>query len=106
MQVNDPNIKVDHIDGNKLNCCRYNLRACTNQQNGFNTGTYKNNTSGVKGVSWNKNIKRWQPKIMVDGRTINLGVFKENEFELAVKARKDAEIKYFGEFRRENNEHI
>jgi len=99
--ITDPNIKVDHIDGNKLNCRRHNMRTCTNQQNGMNTKIYSNNTSGHKGVSWNKNMKKWHPKIMVDGVTINLGLY--DNIEDAIKIRRDAEIQYFGEFRRDCN---
>lgn len=100
LNTSNPNIKVDHIDGDKLNCRRYNIRECTNQQNSMNTKTYSNNTSGHKGISWNKRAKKWHPKIMVDGITINLGLY--SNIEDAIKVRKDAEIKHFGEFRRDD----
>ena len=45
---------IDHKDGNKLNNTRSNLRPATNQQNQFNTERQANNTSGFKGVTWDK----------------------------------------------------
>lgn len=41
---------IDHINGNKLDNRRENLRFCTIQENGFNRGKPKNNTTGFKGV--------------------------------------------------------
>src|SRR5690242_11995627 len=46
--------KVDHRDGNGLNNRRKNLRRCKHVQNLWNRGPQRNNTSGFKGVSWNK----------------------------------------------------
>ena len=52
-----------------------------------------NNTSGVKGVSWNKEKKSWDAYINVHGKRIRLGRY--GKFEDAVKARKRAEEEYF-----------
>ena len=43
---------IDHINGNTLDNRKENLRICTNKQNIRNSGKYKNNTSGFKGVTW------------------------------------------------------
>ena len=56
----------------------------------------KNNTSGVPGVSWNKSKNKWIARIGKGYKNISLGSFLI--FEDAVTARKEAEIKYFGEF--------
>lgn len=53
----------------------------------------KNNTSGVKGVYYNKQRKCWQSYIRCQGKLYYLGVYKN--FEDAVKARKEAEEKFF-----------
>ena len=53
----------------------------------------KNNTSGVKGVSWNSDRGKWEAYISVHGKRIGLG--KYNEFNEAVNARKTAENTYF-----------
>lgn len=52
-----------------------------------------NNTSGVKGVSWNKEKEAWDAYINIHGKRIRLGRY--SKFEDAVKARKRAEEEYF-----------
>ena len=53
----------------------------------------KNNTSGVTGVNYIKNIKKWRASIMFKGRKIELGCY--SKIDDAIKARKEAEEKYF-----------
>ena len=69
-----------------------NLKSLTPQHNNWNKGLQQNNESGVTGVRWNKEAQKWVAYIMRK----HLGTF--NSFEDAVKARKRAEQKYFGEF--------
>lgn len=88
--------EVDHIDGNGLNNQRSNLRLVTHSQNMANSRPYVSNTSGVPGVSWHKTKEKWQAYIQKNGRWIHLGYF--DDFNDAAKARKDAALKYFGEF--------
>ena len=54
----------------------------------------KNNTSGVKGVTWNKARKKWLAVINVDYKVIQLGGFVNKED--VIVARKEAEVKYWG----------
>lgn len=56
-----------------------------------------NHTSGVTGVTFNKNANKWAVAIQKDNKRIHLGVF--DNFDEAVKVRKEAEIKYFGDYR-------
>lgn len=88
----------DHIDHNPFNNVRSNLRPCTQQQNTFNGKLGKNNTTGVTGVQFVHNVKTnpWRARIMLNRKEILLGCFPT--FEDAVKARLEAEKKYFGEF--------
>ena len=88
---------VDHINRNPLDNRKSNLRIVNNQQNSMNKGHQKRNTSGHKGVSWDKSRNKWYAYITVNYKLINLGRF--NILEDAIKARKKAEIKYFGEYR-------
>ena len=44
----------DHKNNQPLDNRKENLRLCTNQENAFNSSKPRNNTSGAKGVSWNK----------------------------------------------------
>ncbi len=92
--------QVDHKDGNGLNNQQYNLRLATNAQNGRNRGKQHNNTSGYKGVYWNKQDRKWRANIRCDGRIIHLGYFVNSED--AARAYNDAAIKYFGEFAKLN----
>lgn len=56
----------------------------------------KSNTSGYKGVSWDKNRKKWIAKIVFKGKDYYLGRYLQ--IEDAIKSRKEAEEHIFGEF--------
>jgi hypothetical protein len=85
----DPEEKqIDHIDGNKLNNKISNLRLANHRQNSFNRKKRKDNTSGITGVVWNKDRKKWMSKIE-NGGFKNLGYF--NSFDEAVAVRMAAE---------------
>jgi len=91
------NMLVDHRDHNTLNNKKQNLRICTQQQNLMNSKIPINNSSGHKGVSWCERLKRWRAYIKLDKKQIYLGSY--NDKQDAIKAREEAEIKYFGEYR-------
>ena len=90
--------EIDHISGDRLDNRRCNLRLCTRKENAYNKGMYSNNTSGVTGVSWHKMYYKWCAYIQKDKKFIRLGYF--DKYEDAVKARRVAEIEYFGEYLR------
>lgn len=90
--------EVDHIDGNRLNNTRSNLRVVNRLDNMKNKGKYINNTSGFTGVHYHKKLNKWEVRIQSNKTNIYLGIY--NNFNDAVEVRKDAEIKYFGKFRR------
>lgn len=96
--VNDKSL--DHIDGNPLNNRKSNLRICTQQQNMHNMKKPKTNTSGYKGVSWDKIQNKWIACIWLH-KSIHLGRFK-NKIDGAI-AYNTAAIQYFGEFARLNH---
>lgn len=91
---------VDHINRNKLDNRKLNYRFCTNQENNRNKDLYSHNSSGITGVTWNKERNKWQSQIVVDNKNINLGRF--DLFDDAVNARLMAEEKYFKDFMPEN----
>lgn len=91
-----PNKTVDHINRNKLDNRKSNLRECNQSDNTKNVSVKKNNTSGVPGVSLNKKTGKWRARIMVNRKEISLGHYEL--FEDAAKARKEGELKYYGEF--------
>lgn len=84
----------DHVNRNKLDNRRINLRKATQQQNVYNTGLRKNNTSGYKGVS--KLNTGWKARINMNGTHYYLGRFKTKE-EAAVEYNRAAKF-FFGEF--------
>ena len=92
------NMVRDHIDGNKLNNTRRNIRFITNIDNFKNRGLSKANTSGYPGVFWYKTNKKWIAYITVKRKRIYLGSFAT--VDEAIESRKEAEVMYFGEYRR------
>jgi hypothetical protein len=70
---------VDHIDGDGLNNCRENLRSATRKENGENrkNANKNNNSSGIRGVSFNKKAKKWVAHVSHNGRYIHVGSFSD-----------------------------
>ena len=87
-----PEENIDHIDRDKSNNIWNNLRIVSHSVNGHNAAIRSHNTSGHKGVALFKESNKWMAYISVNGKRIHLGLF--NLLEDAVKARKDAEVKY------------
>lgn len=88
-------IPVDHINHNGLDNRRANLRLCTTQQNSQNK-LRSDNTSGYKGVCWDKEQKKWVVHITVNKKLVHLGRF--TDITMAALTYDKAAIKYFGEF--------
>jgi len=101
MMFNDyvPNI-VDHIDGNARNNRIENLRDTSKAQNAWNSKLHKNNSSGIRGVSWNKQTGKWKAEIRANGQCYFLGRF--STLESAKKAIDLARNKYHGKYARIN----
>ncbi len=95
-----PGFEIDHINGDRLDNRRCNLRICTSDQNRQNKSRYKNNTSGYKGVLFHKPMRKWLAQIKVNNQVINLGYFAES-IE-AARAYDAAALKHFGAFARLN----
>lgn len=92
------NQEIDHINGKTNDNRRENMRVVTHSQNMKNVKLSNRNTSGHKGVHFNKLERKYKAYIRVDKRQINLGTFKC--YEDAVKARESAEEKYYKELSR------
>lgn len=68
-------LEVDHINRDKLDNRRANLRVVDHPTNQRNTGPQANNTSGYKGVTWDKNRQKWVAKTRHLGKHIFIGRF-------------------------------
>jgi len=68
---------IDHIDGNPSNNFIDNLREASHAQNMRNSQRPKNNTSGFKGVYFDKRNSNWIAQCVVDGNKFHLGSFKD-----------------------------
>lgn len=93
-----PSNLIDHINGVKDDNRWVNLRPCTHLGNNQNAGIPKRNSSGFKGVYFNKEVKKWHAQISVNRKRISLGFFEV--VEDAGNAYKEAANKYHGEFAR------
>jgi len=91
-----PDGEIDHINLNGLDNRIANLRLATPTQNSCNRGLRKDNTSGIKGVSWNKRDRKWLAHITVNGKQHHLGVFDTKAEAKAV--RDEAAARMHGEF--------
>lgn len=56
-------MEVDHINNNGLDNRKCNLRICTHRENMHNRNKQYNNTTGFKGVTFDKNRNKWQVQI-------------------------------------------
>jgi hypothetical protein len=93
-----PPSELDHRDGNPSNNSISNLRIAKRAQNLRNQGLKKTNSSGHKGVSWNKTFNKWQARIQVDKKQIWLGL--HDSLDDAAKAYERAAKEHHGSFAR------
>lgn len=88
--------QVDHINGNKLDNRKENLRCCTVKQNTQNVRKHKDNTSGYKGVILHKPNNKYTVRIMENGKFAFFGYYSDPIEAAKVYDREAKRI--FGEF--------
>jgi len=98
---NPDNLDVDHIDGDRLDNQKSNLRKATQSQNSMNQKNQSGRSSNFKGVCWHTRDHKHQAYIKINQKRKHIGYF-DSEIE-AAKAYNAAAIKYFGEFARLND---
>ena len=70
---------TDHINGDRLDNRRENLRICTPNQNQFNSRKWKKKSSKFKGVSWYKRDKCWRAYVNKNRQQFHLGYFQSEK---------------------------
>lgn len=93
------NLEVDHINLNKLDNRKSNLRLATHCANQMNRIKQSNNTSGYKGIIWDESRKLWRVQFNSNGLRYNIGRFPT--IEEAVQRRNDEMSKEHGIYFRE-----
>ncbi len=91
--------EVDHVNGDKLDNRKCNLRACTRSENNRNTKS-RNPRSGFRGVCWAPTNNAWRAMAHVGGKSVYLGWFDSKEE--AALAYNFAASEWNGEFARLN----
>jgi hypothetical protein len=92
--------EIDHINRNRLDNRKSNLRICKRHQNMGNVLKHQDNNSGYKGVCWDKARKKWIARICYKYKTFNLGRFSDIFDAVKVYDKKAKEL--FGEFAHTN----
>jgi hypothetical protein len=85
-------LETDHINRNKLDNRGCNLRSVNGTINKINTGLWKHSTTGYKGVTWSKSLRKWQSQIGIGNKNILIGYF--NSIKDATIARVNFERSY------------
>lgn len=85
---------TDHINRNKLDNRKCNLRTVDKSVNSINRDKPENNKSGYKGVYWDSWSKKWRAELGLNGKRIRLGRYAN--IKDAIAARKLAEGTYYG----------
>lgn len=96
MGVNNPKIYLDHINRNKQDCRKDNLRICTNAQNQINRNLRKDNVSGYTGICFNRLKNKWVATISHKEKNIHIGYY--HDINDALSARLSKEREFYGEF--------
>lgn len=91
-----PGYTVDHKDRNPLNNQRFNLRQASYSQNNMNTKTRSDNTSGHRGVYWEKRRNKWRVCINFKSRQIHVGQFSDKHDAIQAYQSKAREL--YGEY--------
>jgi hypothetical protein len=87
---------IDHKDMDRSNNNVDNLRLATRSQNMLNMCCHKDSKTGIKGVSWRSDTKKWTVRVTVDGAYKSFGSY--DDLELAELVAQEAREKYHGDF--------
>ena len=83
---------VDHINRNRADNRKVNLRCCSKFENNLNRGRRSTNTSGVIGVHYDRKRDKWIANITYDKRRIFIGRFISKDEAVKARLRKESEL--------------
>lgn len=86
-------METDHIDRDKMNNQRANLRAVTGTQNKWNRGMMRSNKSGFRGVCFAKDTGKWQAAIRINSKQVYLGQYTSPQEASRVYEEKAREVR-------------
>jgi hypothetical protein len=103
MGVTDQKVLVDHINCNKIDNQKINLRVCNQSENARNRGASKNSQSCVKGLYYSKRLNQWKAEIMLNNKkyrkSFSCNIY-QNAKELAIQWLEENRGKLHGDFSR------
>ena len=74
-----PDGEIDHINRDRLDNRLVNLRVVSRAENAQNISAHRDSSTGLQGIAWNKQHKRWQAKLMANKVRHHLGYFSTPE---------------------------
>lgn len=93
MTGEDP-LEIDHINGDPKDNRWANLRSVISAENAKNQKRRKDNTSGVCGVYWREDSRKWRAMIGHNGRLIRVGTFERKEDAIAARLAAQQKLDY------------
>lgn len=91
-----PEDQIDHRNRDRSDNMFNNLRSCSKSQNLGNSPKPKNNTSGYKGVSWDRAVEKWRVSVCFQKKHHYIGRYTDKK--IAAKAYNKKALELFGEF--------
>lgn len=83
----------DHVNRNRLDNRRSNLRVVTTTENNRNSSVRKDSKSGVRGVCWDVSRGKWKAHIGVGtNKLLNIGRYETKEEAVAARQAKELEL--------------
>ena len=101
-----PQCQIDHINGDTDDNRLSNLRIVSTKENAMNRKLPSTSKSGLMGVYWHKNQKKWNAGIKVDGKHIYLGSFDNKEDAAAARLRANKKYSFHKNHGKQKNNRI
>ena len=91
----EPNLYIDHKNGDRSDNRIANLRLVTKGENNYNSKLHKHNVAGHRGVNYHKGNKKWRARIKLNGKDFTIGYFDCKEDAIAARLKVEADNNIF-----------